>query len=563
VIAARLRAAVLLVVLILAGCSAPSTTTPRPTTPPPHPPTPPLHRNATVELVEVDGRWPMPENASRDLVRNAFGQEPGSLLVGEASFGRAAGPVAAFDERAAALLGGLRDALTNATIAPPPDGSILVTPRLLAAANLTVGANATLETYDWPPSRVGAAYEMERVRPCDRTAPDAICLGPAAPDGDAQLLLDVPPGSSDLQFHADVVELQSSDFPAYWNGTMISPTGNETPFSAAAFDRLDTTGPGRVAGPLEAGAWTIRFHIDAGGRRVPGAIAGFVTYTTLGFAPFDLALLGTPDAALQTRLLLQNATRASLTLRVAGVVSPHGAPALADAAAILSPDDARALLRLGAGNVTALAVPSVPGADDALLNALGATQDPALHALRPRAAIPASDAPPDEAASETLLWAPADLQGAALVVQGMQPLGAETKLRDLPLAEPPRVLSMPSSANVPWSLVPKAYWNDASAALKGIATGPHLVLLSDDLAREAGIDPANATYAKLGIDSALGPRTLFGMGTVAGGPTRAVWASAATVAANSAPGGARLVVASADENATLASVPRTAIWLGP
>ncbi|MFA5860407.1 MAG: hypothetical protein WDA16_01805, partial [Candidatus Thermoplasmatota archaeon] len=80
---------------------------------------------------------------------------------------------------------------------------------------------------------------------------------------------------------------------------------------------------------------------------------------------------------------------------------------------------------------------------------------------------------------------------------------------------------------------------------------------------EAGVDPTKATYTKVDLDGSLGTRTVFGMGTVSGGPAHVVWASASLLAASVNPGGARLVVRAGDVDAVLASVPEAALWLGP
>ncbi|MFA5861901.1 MAG: hypothetical protein WDA16_09430, partial [Candidatus Thermoplasmatota archaeon] len=304
----RVRTFLVLVVLTLAGCNGPATT-PTTTTPvatPIEARTPPLHQNASVELIGIDGRWPIPEKETRALVQSAFGSEPGVLLVGEASFGRAAAPIAAFDARAAVLLGGLHDASTNTTLGIPDSGTLYVTPALRDAAHLTVGSDVALLTYTWPPAHVSAAFEMERVRPCDPAQRTGMCSGPTSPNGEAVLILQMPPGSTDLRFHPDVVELRAEDYPAQWNGTFVSPSGERTPFSTGAHDRMNVTPPGLVAGELEPGTWSIRFTLDVHGKRAPGAIAGFITYRTLGFSAFEIELLRVGNAGEQTRLLLQN-----------------------------------------------------------------------------------------------------------------------------------------------------------------------------------------------------------------------------------------------------------------
>lgn len=564
----RVNVVLVVAVLALTGCTAPGPT-PTPTTPsltPTQTPPTPLHQNASVEVVSIDGRWPIPENDARSLAREAFGSEPGSLIVGEASFGRAAGPIAAFDARAADLLGGLRDASTNATMAPPVAGSVYVTPQMRDAAGLKVGDDITLLTYAWPPAHVSAAFEMERVRPCDPAQRVAICSGPTSPNGEAVLLMQIAPGSTDLRFHPDVVELRTEDYPAQWNGTFVSPSGQQTPFSTGARDRANVTPPGVVEGPLEPGSWSIRFTLDVHGKRAPGAIAGFITYKTLGFSAFDIDLLRAGHAGEQTRQLLQNATRSEARVRVAGVISPAGAPSIAGAVAVLSLADARDLLRLGDGNVTALAVVARQGGDETLLAHAQEKDGPALRSLHPRAALPARSPPARN--GTTLVWVPADIEtragGRTLTVEGFPPIGAEDRIKEKPLAGAPPFLALPVDETAPpWMLVPKAFWPNVTAAMAGMATGPHLILLSDDLAIEAGVDPTNATYAKTDLDGALGTRTVFGMGTVTGGPARVLWASAALLGASVRPGGARLIIHADELDATLTSVTGAALWLGP
>lgn len=545
--------AVLVLIAALAGCNArdgggPTTTTTSAPT-------------SDIEIVAIDGRWPIPQARALALA----GGDAGAVILGEASFGAAAARVAGLDARAAEILGG---------IPVPGAGEVVLTRALADALGAAEGAQVEATSAWWPPSHVTAAFEMERVRPCDPAFAAPLCSLDTSPAGEATLIVTIPPGSTDLRFHADVVELGPNDFPATWNGSFRSPGGATTPFSTSAIERGVATPPGLVPGPIETGEWRVTFTLDVNGSRAPGAIAGFITYRTLGFSPFEVDLLRVDDASRQTQLLIENATLGTRTLRVASILPDASR---APARALFSLDDARALLGVGEGNVTALVRPMRDGAADALAEAAALETEPALTSLRARPFL-ARGAPPAEGA--LVLWAPpgidaralppvAGASDAALVVEGSPPLLGVT-VAGKRLADA-RVLSIPARAPMPWRLAPGALWSSEAAALDGLAGGPHLMLLSADLAQAAGVARANATYVQTEIDTALGPRVVFGMGLVDGGPSRAVWSSAAFLAAATSPSGARLVVP-IDDGADRAQVEAAALaawrdqgvakWLG-
>ncbi|HWH07549.1 MAG TPA: hypothetical protein VNX21_00020, partial [Candidatus Thermoplasmatota archaeon] len=393
------------------------------------------------------------------------------------------------------------------------------------------GDEVDLRAFSWASPLVTAAFEMDRVRPCDPESPAALCSLPPRADGAARLALQVPPGSADLRYHPDVVELRDHDYPATWSGEFVAPGGARTPFQTAARTRQDLDPPGLVAGPVPPGEWLVEFTLTLNGTRAPGAVAGFITYRTPGFGPFDSDLLREPDAGRQTRRALDAAQERVARLRVAALAPADGTLARLGVAALLAPEDARGLYGVEAANATALVVPYAEGAEARLAEAAAPQETPALRALRLR---PLVERPPTRH-DDALAWAPAH---EAHLLSGRLPPGGDARLNGTALAPGVRLLAMPAGER-PWDLVPGAHWPTAEEAVRTIASSAHLVLVSEDLAREAGLDPGRATYARLEVESALGPRTVFVMGAVSGGPPRTVWATAALVVALAAPAGGR------------------------
>ena len=499
--------ALLLLALLLAGCTGD----------PPAPPAP--GPDATVALVSIDGRWDFDAAAAARL---AGPPDAGRLWLGEASGGAAAGDAWGMDAAAARLL----DAP-----APPPPGAVVMREDAARAAGRAPGDEVEVRAWAWPAPLVTAAFEMDRVRPCDPAAPAQLCSERTTPDGRARLALQVPPGARDLRYHPDVVELRDADYPAYWEGEFIAPDGARVPFRTAARTRADLDPPGHLPGPAAEGAWAIEFTLTLNGTRAPGAVAGFVSFRTPGFGPFDTDLLREASAGRQTARALADAVERAARLRIASLAPANGTLGTLGAALLLAPEDARALLGVAEGNATALAVPYARGDEARLAAAAADAASPTLRALRARPHVPADPALP----AGGVAWAPA---GNATLFASRVPPGGTVDLNGTRLAPGVRLLSFPTSAP-PWTLAPGSRWADAEEAARGIAGSAHLVLVSADLAREAGLDPARVEYAQLQVESGLGPRTLFVMGAVEGGPPRAVWASAALLTVLSMPAGGR------------------------
>lgn len=495
----------LLLALLLAGCTGGTPATPPTTTTPPGP----VAENA---LVAIDGRWDFDADAAAKLAGHA---DAGRLWMGEASWGSAAGDVWGLDAQAARLL--------HASD-PPAPGSVVAREGL----GLNVGDELRLAAWTWPAPLVTAAFEMDRVRPCGSDEQALLCAMPQTSDGRARLQLKVPPGSRDVRYHPDVVELRDADYPASWEGDFVAPDGRRTPFHTAARTRTDLDPPGIVAGDVAEGAWVIEFTLTLNGTRSPGAVAGFVTYRTPGFAAFDTDLLRTNDSAQQTRRALDAARERTLTVRVGALAPATRMPA----PLLLAPEDARELLNVSAGNATALVVPYAQEDEARVASAAMEQSVPALRALRLRPLVAQTTTP----ARSDLQWAPAG--NATLLAGRIPPAGAAT-FNGTALAPGVRILALPADGALPWTLVPGAHWPTEDEAARTIATSAHLVLVSEDLAREAGLDPTKVAYAQLQVESGLGPRALFVMGAVKGGPARTVWASAALVTVLTAPAGGR------------------------
>lgn len=441
----------------------------------------------------------------------------GRLWITEADVGGLAGDVVGLDATAGAIL----------NVTPPPEGSLRLREDVATRLGLRVGEDVALVADAWPAPLVTAAFEMDRVRPCDPAQPAGLCSLPLGGGGESRLRLQVPPGSFDLRYHPDVVELREEHFPAAWDGRFVSPTGERVPFQTAALSRSQLDPPGLLAGPLHEGEWSVEFTLDLNGTRAQGATAGFISFRTVGVSPFDTDVLRTLDPAEQTRKVLALATPHSVTLRVDAI---EPAP-LFRAAAVLASSDARALLGSSEGNATALVARMTPSAASAFGNATRESGAPMHRVLRAR---PVGNATFGEEAAGTTRAPAAEASTFTFRV----PLGGTAALNGSVLAPGVRMLALEAGPPT-WSLVPGAHWPNATAALAAMAGGPHLVLVSEDLAREAGLDPRALAYSRFDYDSGLGARSVFVMGSVAGGPPRTIWASAALVAAQGSPVGAR------------------------
>lgn len=498
------RAWTLLILLaLIAGCTGDGGSLPTTVTPP---------ETTQLSTVMLDGRW----GFDADEAARRLGVETGRGWMAEASFGRFAGAFLALDETAARL--------ANASV--PASGTLVLHEDVAREMGVREGDAIPVRAVAWPAPLITTAFEMDRVRPCDAAREAALCSEPATEAG-ARLSLRVPPGSFDLRYHPDVVELRDQDYPAFWNGTFTAPDGARIPFHTAARTRTDLDPPGLIAGPLAAGVWAIEFTLDLRGERAPGAIAGFVTHKAPGFAPFDTELLRGTTPAQQTRAALGPARVHDADLVVAQVGSAEVLGRFG-AVALVAPADALRLLGMRAGNATLLLTRDV--GPERLASATDGSEDPAVAALRLRP----YPAPSRVVRGEGVSWvepAEADLLGGRAVAGGV------VKLNGTTLAPGVRLLSLPASP--PWSVLPGGHWPDAPSAVEGAAAAPHLVLASEDLLVEAGVDPMNARYAKLEVESALGPRSVFVMGATSGGPPRTIWASAALLAALTAPSGGR------------------------
>lgn len=533
------RVAPILFVILLVGCSgAPQSSPTEPTL---------VEAQTGVHVIGIDGYWSIPVAAALRAAESAgySSQELGVAIQGEASFGAVAAPILALDSKAAALVG---------APTPPSPGEIVISQNLSEKLGAKVGDSLALRASAWPASMVLSAFEMERVRPCTNENAASLCSLEQNAAGESQLRLTVGKGSFDLQFHPDVVELGPDDYPAFWNGSFIAPSGAVLPFATGAFSRSETLPPGGVAGSIEDGAWTIAFTIDANHTRAPGAIAGFVTLRTPGYSPFNVDLLRLPASRDQTTSFLANATQQSATLRVASIAT------VPSASALLSLADARQLLAVGNDNATALLSPARASS----LVDSPFRDDPQVGPLRARSWPPMRADIASEGA--LVLWAPPDLDLSALPRVAGAGAPALSAASTAPLAPARfkdtnvtgvRLLALPTG-EPPWRLAARAFWADSVLAEKGMATGPHLVLLSSDILTSMGLPVDNATYVKTDFETALGSRTVFGMGAVLDGPTKTVWASSALATASGGTLGARLIVpivAGADR----ASVERAAL----
>lgn len=523
----RWLAGALVVALLLAGCGAKP---PAPATAPPTAtPTAPLDMDGPVRIVALDGRWSFDEAPARDLVAQAWSASPDAIGAGvrreallSGEHGAAAATLLALDVAALRTLG----------VEASADGALVLTRALAGRLGAREGDVLRASADAWPPSRVQVAWEMENVRACAPENLFALCILPAEGDGETRLRLRMDPGADAIRFLADTVELGADDFPAYWNGTFLSPSNASTPFTTAALARTRALPPGRVDGDIEAGEWTIRYRMEVKGERWPGAVAGAVTYHARGFAPFEFDLLNAGDARAQLAAALANATTAPpRELRVARVVDalPLGGDAL------VSTRDARALLKLPPGEATLL-LTRAPGDAAALAARAFDADDTRVQALRARELAPFTAG---EGSRWLVLRAPASVDVADLPRRAEAPLVSIAATAHASNATF-RLATLPADA--PWPLVPGGRWPDAREAAEGVAGAPNLVVLSRDLALELGLDPRNSTYAPVAIDAPGGEQTVYVMAVADDGPPSTMWAGAPLVLAVAHPDGARLLV---------------------
>lgn len=580
------RSTLALVALLLAGCNAP---------PPideaesaaldvePTPPAPPIPSSPELHLVALDGRLAFPPAEALAYVAEAApGADAGGTWWAEASLARdgpgprIAGNVLAVDEAAARVL--------DLSVSPAP-GSAVLASRVAHALGAALGDTLTFTTTTWPAPRAMQGFEMELVGPCGESAgrPWGPCFASEPTSDTTRLAVGVPPDSEDFLFHPDVHELRDARYlPAYWNGTITSPSGVVTPFQTSAGSLYQLSEPAGLKGPVGPGDWTIAFTLDLNGTRWSGPAIGFITYDTRGLSHGDPALHGIQDARTMTDTKLATSTTRTLTLRVASIVESFGDADGLRPIAILHPDDARALMGVREGEVTGLVLRADTALPDRLSEALrGAPPILApLHAW----SVPAAGEEPH--APDLVLAAPAALdvgtlppvpgvKSAVLALEAALPPGTTARLgaREIPpgadpaekgasLPEDTRWLTAPSArGELPWTLLPGAKWPDIGEMLDAFVQFEHVVLVSDDLARELGLDPTDLTYQEILVETLHGSRTLYVMGSVAGGPPHAVWMSAALAASFGQPLGARLVV-SPEPGADAAALARdvAAAW---
>ncbi|HUR68930.1 MAG TPA: hypothetical protein VM370_06755 [Candidatus Thermoplasmatota archaeon] len=501
----------LLAVALLAGCGTPGGPPPTPT------PEPDV---AQLRLLALDGRWPFDATRADALLAEAHAPAAlGALVLGEA-MGARVHDYAGLDARAAEALG----------IALPEPGTAIVA----ASTGLATGDALALRSHAWPTPYVATYFEMERLTTCEAREAAKLCALPTVRQGEARLRLRVDEGARDGAFLPDLVELGPGARPAYWNGTATAPDGTATPFGAAApLDGPLTTGA--FPETMAAGDWVIAFTLEANGQLATAAAAGIVRVREPGYTWFDDRLQQVEGAAAQARSILANATPTARDLTVARAQAelPLGADI------ILNLDDARALA--GTHGVTAL-LANLTHADERALDAARGPDGLTL-ALHPRP-LPARV---ERASEGALVFAAAHdlditklpaVEGAgapALALAGRPGVGEATTMDAAPLARDVLLLAH-AEGPTPWALDPSGRWNDTADALDNLSRSRTLALGSPDLVAT----PFATARIELGHGNVS--RTIVGIGGVLGGPSQALWTSAAFIAGQGAPVAPRVIV---------------------
>lgn len=514
-LAAALRAAWALALLLVpawAGCAQPP--------PPPEEP--------EVLLLALDGRWPFDPQRAQALIARAEAPAPeGSLVLGEAMGARVVGDFAGLDTRAGATLG----------TAVPARGEAFVSRAWAQREGARIGETLALRSHASEAPYVASYFEMERTPPCERRADAKLCFLPVIEQGVARLRLRVDPGARDAAFLPDLVELGPGARPAWWNGTFEGPNGERKPFTAYAPLEANLTFA-EIPGEMAAGDWIVSFRLDTRLGVAAAGSAGIVRVREPGYLWFDDRLQQHADGAAQARAIIANMTPTRASVRVADVADalPLGADIILDI------EDARALA--GTNGVSALLVNWTPSALGLLDAARSQSPDGVSLALRARA--PPANATRAVPAGDPTFAAPADLdlaslppiEGAlapALALAGRAPVG-ESPTIDAAVVDAPLLLLAHADGRVPWTLPPGARWEQAPDALENLSRSRTLALASEDLLL------APIATARVEIGSGNTTRTLVAIGGVEGGPSKALWTSAALVAGSGRPVSPRIVL---------------------
>lgn len=494
------RAALLVLMVLAAGCSAPA---------------PPAVETGEMGLFALDGRWPFPEPAASAILARHGLAGAGALVLGEAMTDARVVDVAGLDEAAARAL--------NVTL-PPPGAALAVAG---IAGPLVLRAHAS------PPPYVATFFEMERTAPCSvREA--KLCFLPPEREGEARLRLTVEEGARDAAFLPDLVELGVSARPAWWNGSFVGPDGTVARFSAVA-PRDGPLLPAELPGNMAPGVWTVSFRLETVHGLAAAGAAGIVRVREPGYLWFDDRLQASQDARDQAQAVLANLTPTRVELDVAGALR---APVLG-ADIILRIEDARALFATG-GDVTGLLVDAT------------ATQRAALDADRPSTslgtalrwrALPAARPP---VAGDALVFAAphdldvtglppvAGLRAPMLALASRVPAGETVRVGDDAHGEGALLLA-PAQGALPIALPAGARWTEAEHAIENLTRSRTLALAGPGMRA-----PASATL-RTQVGEGNASRTLVVVGGVLGGPSDALWTSAAFASGAARPALPRIV----------------------
>ncbi len=488
-------------------------------------------------LLAVDGRWPLPEASMRGLLADAQGPS----AAGAAWFG---GGVATAHGEPFALdfasldLGAARALDATGALDPPAPGEIALNGTWARANGLAAGDALALRASTFPKPLVTAGYEMERIRPCDRTPTATVCFLPPE-GGQLAIRLAVPPDSQDLAFIPEGAELGPGGLPAWWNGSFESPSGERTPWNAT-LDELARPTLATVDGPIAPGAWTIRFRLESNKTTLNGAAAGIVRVREPGYTWFDDRLVVEPDGPAQTRELLSWGRDEQATLRVSRLVER----AIPAGVALLTPADAQRLTGARADEASGLVVVASPALLPALSDARNRSADAVALGLRARPA-PQGPGPAPAAKGALLFRAPLDVDVAKLPpVPGLAApsLAAmlETPVGEIAAAESRpvpglRLLAFGGPGDPPWSMPPGGRWPSAQAALDNVTRSRTLVLSTPDWA------PGTLLTTRLVLGDDRVGRVAVAVESVEGGPADVAWSSASLVAGAGKPLGAVVV----------------------
>jgi hypothetical protein len=489
-------------------------------------------------LLAIDGRWPLPEASMRGLLRDAgWPDAAGSAWFGSGVAQAARGPVAV--DFASLDAGAARLADPSGALDPPAPGEVALNASWARAHGLVVGDAVTLRAATFPKPLVSSAFEMERIRTCDRTPTARVCFLPTQ-DNLTVLRVVVDPDAQDLAFIPEGAELGPGGLPAWWNGSLLGPVGERLDFRAT----LDGQARPTIAewpGNVTPGEWQVRFRLESNRHEIDGGAAGIVRVREPGYTWFDDRLIGDPDGANQTRTLLSWGSQAEVPLRVARLVE-RGIPS---AQALVSPRDARLLVGARAGEATGLVVNASRDALPALSDARNRSADGIAFSLRARP-LSAAAADPAPQGGAILFRAPLDVDVATLpTVEGAAPpfLAAEMQMPvgEVATAESRpvpglRVLAFAGPGDAPFAMTPGGRWTTGAVALENVTRSRTLVLSTPDWA------PGGMLTTRLVFGDARAGRVVVAVESVQGGPAGVAWASASLVAGAGKPLGALVVL---------------------